>query len=406
MAVKRRPKAQGAERKLLDDLAKDGLLVRIGWKQWLELNPPHPQVGYKTREVTKRFRRNGYDWDIHGTLYLPDREVRPDTGFFLIHGGAGSETEFAETPDGRPGLGAILAAQGFRVLAATYPGHYPPGGLWKKPVKTRQPLYLLDRKLSAAETRDRHLKATLNVYVEGAARLIDSTMGGRRILAHGHSAGGNMVMLLHRFMEKSEIAGIAGWGSGVPYAWKSEWSRWVDKRRPRTHPMGAISRRSTQFFKGKGYVDPPALTPWGGAEEFIAWGNRCRSHMRMGLLDNQGAADIALLKAYARRTGLPEIEYLDHLHDPDPAWLARTSVLMMAGENDRVHWLQDHKTEDKLDMFIGEKFAQRTPRTRVVLVPKYGHYGFLSLHNEKIAYTWLWALKEGYFDPPRRPRRS
>jgi pimeloyl-ACP methyl ester carboxylesterase len=352
--------------------------------------------------VTKRFRRNGYSWDIHGTLYTPEREHHPGVAIFLIHGGAGSEDEFRATPDGRPGLGAILASHGFRVLAATYPGHYPPGGVWKTPVRTRQPIYLLDRKLSPKKTKEQNLRASLNVYVQGAAELIDANLGGRKILAHGHSAGGNMVMLLHRFLKKSVITGILGWGSGVPYAWKREWSRWIDKRIPRNLPLNAVSRRSTEFFKKSGYVDPPALTPWGGAEEFIAWGNRCRSHMRMGVLDNQAAGDIDLLKSYTKLTGLPEIEYLDHLHDPDPEWLAHTNVLMMAGENDRVHWLQDHKTEDKLDSFIGEKFRQRTPRTRLVLVPKYGHYGFLSLYNEKIAYTWMWAFKEGFFGKSAR----
>jgi hypothetical protein len=30
-------------------------------------------------------------------------------------------------------------------------------------------------------------------------------------------------------------------------------------------------------------------------------------------------------------------------------------------------------------------------------VPKYGHYGMMEKYNERIAYTWLWAVKDGYF---------
>jgi hypothetical protein len=30
-------------------------------------------------------------------------------------------------------------------------------------------------------------------------------------------------------------------------------------------------------------------------------------------------------------------------------------------------------------------------------MPRYGHVGYCELHNEKIAYLWLWAYKNGYF---------
>ena len=402
MAPKRQRLPNPAEAKLLAGLHQDALLLRLGWKQWLQLQAPYAETGFTTREVTTRFNRNGYDWDIHGTLYLPDREVHPDTGFFLIHGGAVSEREFLETPDGRPGLACILASQGFRTLAVTYPGHYPPNGVWDKPVATRQPFYLLDRKLSRKEIFDRNRKATLNVYVEGAARLTDSVMAGRKIYAYGHSAGGNMAINLHRFLKKTEIIGMVGWGSGIHYAWLKEWSKWVGVYAPSTRPIDSIARRSPTFFTKSGYEDPPALTPWGGAQEFIAWGNDNRSHMRMGLLDNQRSCDVEVMKTYAKLTGLPELEYLDHLHDPWPQWLARTPVIVMTGENDLNHWGYTDKVREKLAVFTGEKFAQRTPRTRVILVPKYGHYGFLALHNEKVVYTWLWAIREGFFDVPGR----
>jgi hypothetical protein len=37
------------------------------------------------------------------------------------------------------------------------------------------------------------------------------------------------------------------------------------------------------------------------------------------------------------------------------------------------------------------------PHNHVVLIPRYGHFGFMELYNEKFVYLWLWALKQGYF---------
>ncbi len=60
-----------------------------------------------------RFHRNGFDWDIRGTLFEPAGGREAKTGFVLLHGGAGSEMELVETPDGRPGLAPLLADEGF-----------------------------------------------------------------------------------------------------------------------------------------------------------------------------------------------------------------------------------------------------------------------------------------------------
>jgi hypothetical protein len=385
---------------LLQALRGDDLLVRVPWRRWLGIEAPYPVVDFTTREVAARFARNGYDWDVHGTIYVPKREAAPGVAFVLTHGGAGSERELHETPDGRPGLAAVLASQGFRCLAVTYPGHYPPGGEWTVPVARRQPCYLLDRKLPNAEIRDRNLRCTFNTIVEGMARLADRHLAGYDLLAFGHSTGGPMSMLLYRFLNKAKVIGIVGWASGGPDGWYGEWVRWIGAKTAIALPIDSFARRSVASFRAAGYEDAADLTPWGGAEEYMAWGNRHKSQMKTSLCDNQHNAAVATLKEYARRTGLPEREYLDHLWDPDPEWLGRTSVLLLLGENDRNHWFYGKTEQDKLETFMGAKFAQRTPRTRVVLVPRYGHFGYVGLHNEKIAYAWLWALKDGYF---RRP---
>ena len=45
---------------------------------------------------------------------------------------------------------------------------------------------------------------------------------------------------------------------------------------------------------------------------------------------------------------------------------------------------------------MGAKYAAITRGAHVVLIPRYGHVGYAELHNEKIAYLWLWAVKSGY----------
>ena len=105
------------------------------------------------------------------------------------------------TPDGRPGLARVLAAQGFKVLALTYPGHYPPGGVCKQPVAERNPIYLFDRYLAEQEIIDRNLKCTFNVILQGAGLLTDRHFAGREIIVFGHSTGGPMAAHLSRFSE-------------------------------------------------------------------------------------------------------------------------------------------------------------------------------------------------------------
>jgi hypothetical protein len=372
-------------------------LEHLTWDTWLEFAPLHRDGAWQTHGVTHRFSRNGYEWDIHGTLYEPEVDRYPGYGFFLTHGGAGSEDELRETPDGRPGLAAVLAAQGFRCLAVTWPGHYPPGGEWEIPAAQRNPVYLLDRALPQAEIDARNLRCTFNTIVQGAAGLVDRCLSGRRVFSFGHSTGGPMAVFLHRFLRESAVAGLFGWGSGGPDGWYREWVQWFAAEHDPIFALDTLSRRTAASFRAAGYEDPADLCPWGDAEGYTAWADRFKSQMKTGLCDNQHFAHAEQLRAYAQETGLPEHEYLDHLHDPDPAWLSRISVLLLTGENDRHHWLRSCGTDGQLERFIGEKYAQRAARTRVMVVPRYGHFGYVSLHNEKIVYCFLRALHDGFF---------
>ncbi len=98
------------------------------------------------------------------------------------------------------------------------------------------------------------------------------------------------------------------------------------------------------------------------------------------------------------RLGLPLDEFADHMHDPDPAWLRRISVLLVVGENDKGHWIHGEGVANKREPWMAARYrTSGVPRAHVALLPRYGHVAYCELHNEKIAYLWLWALRSGYF---------
>jgi pimeloyl-ACP methyl ester carboxylesterase len=335
---------------------------------------------------------------MHGTLYTPEKEVDSRRAFVCFHGGAGSEKIMDLTPDGRPGLARVLASQGFKALALTYPGHYPPGGVWQQPIPERMPIYLMDRELPLEEIKDRNLKCTFNTILRGAGLLTDQHLSDREILGFGHSTGGPMAAHLTRFSKRTKVIGLVGFGSGGPDGWRLEWRNKTGAEKYVEKPIDHVSRRSPDSFRESGYVDPPDLTPWGGADDYIRLVSPLRSQMKTSLCDNQHNAALGILEEYPRRTGLPREEYFDHLQEPDSNWLKTIKVLLTVGENDKGHWVKGDQLQDKREMFMAAKYAATTRGARVVLIPRYGHVGYAELYNEKIAYLWLWAVKSGYFD--------
>jgi len=384
--------------KFIYGLNSHELLLRLDWDEWLAFEAPYPHVDFSMKDTTVRFKRNGYDWDMHGTLYTPHREQNNKRGFVFFHGGAGSEKIMDLTPDGRPGLARVLTGQGFKVLSLTYPGHYPPGGVWQVPVAERMPIYLMDRDLSPQEILDRNLKCTFNVILQGAGLLTDEYLAGREIIAFGHSTGGPMAAHLTRFSKNTKVIGLVGFGSGGPDSWRLEWRNQTGAEEYHEVPVEKISRRSPDSFKHAGYVDPEELTPWGGADEYIRLVSPLRSQMKTSLCDNQHNAALAILEEYPKRTGLPRAEYFDHLQEPDQGWLKTIKVLLTVGENDKGHWVRGARLEDKREMFMGAKYAAGTRGAHVVFIPRYGHVGYAELYNEKIVYLWLSAYKAGYFE--------
>src|ERR687895_1576616 len=117
----------GIDEKYLEGLKSGELLLKLTWDEWLTIEPPYDDGKFSAADVTVRYHRNAYDWDMHGTLYTPEKEVNSKPAFVFFHGGAGSEKIMDLTPDGRPGLGRVLATKWCKVLTLPYPGHYPPG---------------------------------------------------------------------------------------------------------------------------------------------------------------------------------------------------------------------------------------------------------------------------------------
>ncbi len=384
--------------KFLKHITSSDLLLRLSWEEWLTISRPYPEGSFSLKEVTVRYARNGYEWDMHGSLYMPDQEVDSKRAFVFFHGGAGSEKLFDVTPDGRPGFARVLASQGFGVLALTYPGHYPPGGVWKQSVAERMPIYLLDQELSPEEIQDRNWKCTFNTILQGAGLLTDEHLAGREILAFGHSTGGPMAAHLTRFIRKTRVIGLVGFGTGGPDGWRKEWREKTGAEKYKEVPVEVISRRSPKSFRESKYEDPLDLTPWGGPEQYMQWADNIRSQMKTSLCDNQHRGAVGILEQYPKRTGLPREEYFDHLQEPNPDWLKEIRVLLLVGENDNGHWIQGEHIEDKREMFMGLKYAARTRGAHVVMIPRYGHVGYVELHNEKFPYLWLWVVKAGYFD--------
>jgi hypothetical protein len=73
----------GIDEKYLDGLKSGELLLKLTWDEWLTVNAPFENVDFSVEDVTVRYHRNGYDWDMHGSLYSPVREVDPRRGFMF-----------------------------------------------------------------------------------------------------------------------------------------------------------------------------------------------------------------------------------------------------------------------------------------------------------------------------------
>jgi hypothetical protein len=388
--------------RILSRLAqKEWLIGDLDWPTFMAVEPPYPATGFFRREVTAGYHHNDYDWDIHGSVYTPFRNALPGHAFVLIHGGGVNELDFHETPDGRPGLASVLAAQGFEVLTPSYPGLWPPGGRWTVPVTQRKPCYLLDQGLGDEEINDRLLKATYQVYMHGIGLLVEKCLGRRKLFAHGHSTGGPMAADLHKYLTTATVTGILGWGSGGPDGWIL---RWRQEHLPpqashAARSLTEINYRTVDEYRSRlGYEDFPDLTPWGRLEQRFELTSDTTPTFNPPLQNVSHLGPVEQLDAYQRATGLPREEYVGHLGEPDPAFLETVKVLLLVGENDLNHWKAGgQRPEERQDGYVAKRYADRTRGAHLIVVPRYTHMGHWALHNEKLAYLWLWAVRSGHF---------
>jgi hypothetical protein len=381
--------------KYVKGLAGKDLLVSLTWDEWLKFGAPYEERPYTTKEATTRFNRNGYDWDIHGTMYLPEKESVPGLAFIVCHGNLGSESFMDRTPDGRPSFSRILASQGIPNIAITYPGHHaPPDGVWRDDIKTRQPVYLFDKKISMEETLHRNLACTWNTIVQGVAQLSDQVFPGRKVCL----TSGPMGIFFHKFSKKTKTVGITTYGHGGPDGWRLQWREQTGADESEMFPIGEVYRRSPEGMRHSGYENVNKdLTPWGGADEFIDWSEKVRSNIKSCVNINQHAGNIDILKETAKKAGLPEEEYIGYFNEePDPKWAKDVGVLLTVGERDKRHWISGDKLEDKREYFMGLKYRNAGFPTHTVLVPKLGHAGYAEMHNEGVPYCWLWGVKSGF----------
>ena len=70
----------------LAGLKSNELLIRLTWDEWLGIEAPYDATKVTTADAWTRYHRNGYDWDMHGTLYTPAKETDPRRAFVFFHG--------------------------------------------------------------------------------------------------------------------------------------------------------------------------------------------------------------------------------------------------------------------------------------------------------------------------------
>ncbi|MDE0212708.1 MAG: hypothetical protein OXN22_01365, partial [Deltaproteobacteria bacterium] len=81
------PEAPAGTQTFTRALEADDTLVPIGWDDWLGMPPPDDDGAYTVTELVERYQRNGYEWDMHGSLYTPARERDDRPAFVVFHGG-------------------------------------------------------------------------------------------------------------------------------------------------------------------------------------------------------------------------------------------------------------------------------------------------------------------------------
>ncbi len=347
-------------------------------------------LGYTARWHEVRFNTYGLDWDITG-LQLTPRDPSPGLPtMVIINGGAANWYEFFIDPKNRPGLGQYLA-QRVPVLLLSIPGNYRHGGWSNSEFAERIPGYLLDRDVSAEETKIRNAVYTFRVVTDGVMAILDEVVSGPAVVI-GHSTGGEVQFILKDALAGKNRGLSMGWGTGGPAGLKSMREfRGVRSIDDYLHITKLRARTPDQYARG--YLGPlnPFWDParprqeiaaaWMGAEEHR------RAQFKQPLQDMEHSSAINLLpqvSAQIRETladnpyGIEAQEVIDDLFSTMRAPVAGyRKMIWTTGKLDSNHWNED--PAKAREVLISAEFRDANPdipiRVLVFDVPltHYGH---------------------------------
>ena len=353
-------------------------------------------LGYTARWHEIRFNTYGLDWDISG-LQLTPRDPLPGLPtMVIINGGAANWYEFFIGPKNRPGLGQYLA-QRVPVLLLSIPGNYRHGGWTNLQFGERIPGYLLDRDVSAEETRIRNAVYTFRVVTDGVMAILDEVVPGPAVVI-GHSTGGEVQFMLKDALAEKNRGLSMGWGTGGPAGLKSmrefRGERSIDDY---LHVTKLRARTPDQYSRG--YLGPlnPFWDPERPRQEIAADWMGAEAHRRaqfkQPLQDMEHSSAINLLpevSAQIRETladnayGIDAQAVIDDLfstmHSPVAGY---KKMIWTTTKLDTGHWNED--PAQAREVIVSAEFRAANPdipvRVLVFDVPM-THYGHIEKPRE------------------------
>jgi|GEM_PF-821775 len=385
------------------------------------------KLGYKADWIVERYKHYNMDWDITGlklTSLNPSAKKYP--WFIIINGGAANWYEFYVDLKNRPGWAPYLA-QKVNVMIVSIPGNFKYGG-WPMPImdEKRQPQYLLDKDLPAAETHLRNALVNNQVVLHGLKQLILKNTTGD-ILISGHSTSGELAMLAYGDPElAARLKGrYFGWGSGgtarlaltqplvQPESIRGGSEGSADRAKPR--PLEQLSRRDVKAYT-RGYswfLNPlyePGMSLADIAKTWLESEARRRPQFKQQIqdiehgsgYDKKGYVELEI-KRLLKASGNPwNVDFEQVQSELMSTYFTRISgfkkMVWTVAHMDRNHWLPEDPLNSE-EVFVANQFRAANPTATVRLInwdPQMTHYGHLELPREKAAADYSvirWLVK-------------
>lgn len=353
-------------------------------------------LGYTARWHEVRFNTYGLDWDISGLQLTPRDPVPGLPTMVIINGGAANWYEFFIDPKNRPGLGQYLA-QRVPVLLLSIPGNYRHGGWSNSEFSERIPGYLLDRDVSAEETKIRNAVYTFRVITDGVLAIIDDVVTGPAVVI-GHSTGGEVQFMLKDALAEKNRGLSMGWGTGGPAGLKSmRGFRGVRSIDDYLHVTKLRARTPDQYSRG--YLGPlnPFWDPARPRQEIAADWMGAEAHRRaqfkQPLQDMEHSSAINLLPEVSAQIrealadnpyGIEAQEVIDDLFSTmNSPVTGYNKMIWTTAKLDTGHWHEN--PAEAREVIISAEFRAANPgipiRVLVFDVPM-THYGHIEKPRE------------------------